>query len=118
MNNEPNMTAANPSIQNPFRFLDLDAAKIDPVMAVNLYLEVTNALVYFTSLSNLNRSKLIDIGDNGGKKNEDYSRVNKERYDIDNKLEALQLKHKALEQVLYMKSAEMRHIDKARHVIG
>lgn len=99
----PQLPEQNPFVIDAFRGLDIDPARFDPDGVYRTYLNVVNALGYFRSFSNKNREKLINLGN---KKAEGYDDVNKERYDLDNKIETLGEKKQAIESLFYNKRKE------------
>jgi hypothetical protein len=53
-----------------------------------------------------NKSKIIGMS----RKDEAYTELNRERYEIEDTLDALKAKYNVLQQILYIKSAEMRMV--------
>lgn len=99
-------------IEDPFALLDIDIYKITPHQLLERFNAITNSMVVELQRRNQNRDALI----NTNKKDPQYDTINKERYDIDNRIDALEAKVKGIEQMLYIKSAEMRMANKG-HLI-
>jgi hypothetical protein len=98
-------------IENPYDELSIDLSRYNPDEAQQLLLKIANALIFWYQKSSENRNKIINLG---SRKAEGYDEVNKERYDIDNKMEALRIKWNTINQIIITKSTEMKYLLKGR----
>ena len=93
----------NPFVLDAFQRLVIDPARFDPDGVYRTYIDVVNALGYFRSFKNEAHKKIINLG---SKKADGYDDVNKERYELDYKLETLEEKKQAIESLFYNKRKE------------
>ena len=70
-----------------------------------------SGLGYLRSFKNKVHQKIISLG---SKKAEGYDDVNKERYELDYKLETLEEKKEMLENLFYFKNREFRSAQKGQ----
>jgi len=90
---------------SPYEKLRTDPALFVPNVLFAERFKIANALITRIAKRNWLRKILIDLGT---KKGDVYDQVNKARYVIDDQIDALSEKNKALDQYFYYKTAEMR----------
>jgi hypothetical protein len=95
-----------------FSPLAIDMARFDPEVAQQMLIAITNDLTALYQKNSENRRQIISLG-SAPKKAEGYDAINAERYELENKIDALKLKWNTVSQILYWKASEMRHWTKA-----
>ena len=114
LNQMVNEMSNNSFIQDPFQPLRIDIARYNPEEIFKTFMTISNAIGYYLNLSLANKRKLIELG---SRKAEGYNETNTERYEIEFKLESLKDKKNTIQQLFYLKGAEMKYIGKETGIL-
>jgi hypothetical protein len=98
-------------VESPFDQLDYDVPRVSPSELLDRLQRVGNAMVLENQNLNNNRGAMNGMG----RKDPGYDTLNLARYEANFRMNALKVKFEVLQQMLFMKSAEMRMVAKDRY---